>query len=130
MKFINGKYTQQAIDGCGRLVFEIVHGVQGQWHSCGERIFTSFVLALQEPMYPHGILCQLLSQTLSHLLDFLSVKEHILLLWKILRVFYLFIYLFVLYTQQSINLTIGKLKISYIFHLYCVIIRPSIYLSV
>ncbi|CAH1392234.1 unnamed protein product [Nezara viridula] len=79
------KQKPEAVEGFGRLVFEIVHGIHGQWHSCGEKIFTSLISALKEPCYPNDILFDLLKHTLLHLVSFLTVKEHIQRLWKILQ---------------------------------------------
>nr|XP_024214099.1 small subunit processome component 20 homolog [Halyomorpha halys] len=79
------KEKPEAVEGFGRLMFEIVHGIHGQWHSCGEKIFTSLISALKDPSYPHDILYELLSHTLAHLVPFLTVTEHNKLLWKILQ---------------------------------------------
>ncbi|XP_014242650.1 small subunit processome component 20 homolog [Cimex lectularius] len=78
------KKSPDCLDGCGRLLFEVIRGVPGQFHSCAEETLKACFSSLENESVPHLPMCQLLRSTVTHSLSNINVK-HISLLWNILK---------------------------------------------
>lgn len=63
---------QEGVSGCGRLLFEVIKGVSGQFHSCAETILPLYMKALNNPALPQD----LLFDVLSHLMTALTSGIH------------------------------------------------------
>lgn len=66
----------QATAGCGHLIFEILRGVNGKFHSCTETFLPLYFQHLKEEKQDQKILFLLLTQTLTDSLQHISPKEY------------------------------------------------------
>lgn len=69
-------YILQAIVGCGHLIFEIIRGVPGKFHSCIETFIPLLLQHLKEDKEHQEILFKVLTQTLEDSLQNISHKEY------------------------------------------------------
>lgn len=66
----------QAITGCGHLIFEILKGVSGKFHSCIETFMPLLLQYLKENKNHQEILFQVLTQAFEDSLHYVSYKEY------------------------------------------------------
>lgn len=66
----------QAITGCGHLLFEIVKGVGGKFHSCIESFLPLLLQTLKDEKQYQDILFRVLTQTIEDSLQTISHKEY------------------------------------------------------
>uniref|UniRef100_A0A146LBX0 Small subunit processome component 20 n=2 Tax=Lygus hesperus TaxID=30085 RepID=A0A146LBX0_LYGHE len=77
------KSSLHGADGCGRLVFEIVKGVPGQFHSCAEDVLSTFLDSLLDQSIHQGLLNSVIKSCFSYLFNEIHVN-HVSLAWKVL----------------------------------------------
>ncbi|XP_013199858.2 small subunit processome component 20 homolog [Amyelois transitella] len=70
------KTNEDAISGCGHLVFEILRGVSGKFHSCIETFLPVLLTSLKDDEDHQGILFKVLTQSLEDSLQTISPKEY------------------------------------------------------
>lgn len=75
----------QAIIGCGHLIFEIIRGVTGKFHSCIETFFPLLLQHLKENKDHQEILFKVLIQTIEDSLQTISPKEYTIFWNSILK---------------------------------------------
>ncbi|KAF6203330.1 hypothetical protein GE061_003748 [Apolygus lucorum] len=77
------KSSLHGADGCGRLVFEIVKGVPGQFHSCAEDVLNTFLDSLLDQSVHQGLLNSVIKSCFSYLFNEIQVN-HLSLAWNVL----------------------------------------------
>ncbi|KAJ2937884.1 hypothetical protein O0L34_g18707 [Tuta absoluta] len=68
--------NDDAITGCGHLIFEILRGVTGKFHSCIETFLPLLLQHLKDNKHHQEILFKLLTQTVEDSLQTISPKEY------------------------------------------------------
>lgn len=69
-------YVFQAITGCGHLIFEILRGVSGKFHSCIETFLPLLLQYLKDNKEHQEFLFKVLTQTIEDSLQSISHKEY------------------------------------------------------
>ncbi|XP_063380914.1 small subunit processome component 20 homolog isoform X2 [Cydia fagiglandana] len=77
--------NDDAISGCGHLIFEIIKGVPGKFHSCIETFIPLLLQHLKEHKPHQEILFKLLTQTLEDSLQTINYKEFSIFWTSILK---------------------------------------------
>lgn len=75
----------QAIVGCGHLIFEILKGVSGKFHSCIETFLPILLQHLKDSKEYQDNLFKVLTQTLEDSLQTISPKEYVIFWTSILK---------------------------------------------
>lgn len=83
------------MEGCGKLFFEVIKGIGGQFHSCADSIFTFWLESLSNPIFPQDTLFELLEQIISNIvknilpskgellwISFINLLNHLELNWE------------------------------------------------
>lgn len=68
--------------GCGRLLFEIMRGVNGDFHSCAEPFLISLFEAFDDERYDQELLLAVLTQTVTDVLQMIAPKN-MGVFWKV-----------------------------------------------
>ncbi|EFA12725.1 small subunit processome component 20 homolog [Tribolium castaneum] len=63
------KNRKDGVDGCGKLFFEVVSGVAGQFHSCAETILPLFLESLSNAKFPQNILFEILEKVVENIVE-------------------------------------------------------------
>ncbi|XP_012286717.1 small subunit processome component 20 homolog [Orussus abietinus] len=69
--------------GCGKLLYEVVSGVPGQFHSCAEQMLTLYFQALQDESIDQKLLYKVLEQILNNILTNIQPQRSEIL-WSVL----------------------------------------------
>ncbi|KAG8313357.1 U3 snoRNP protein [Homalodisca vitripennis] len=80
----NLKRTKDGVSGCGKLLSEVVCGVQGQFHTCAETWLQFLFESLSDQGLPNGLLLEVLVHTVTSIASTISAK-HSKLFWDILQ---------------------------------------------
>lgn len=75
----------QAVTGCGHLIFEILRGVQGKFHSCIETFLPLLLQYLKDNKHHQEILFKVLTQTIEDSLQTISPKEYVIFWNSVLK---------------------------------------------
>lgn len=75
----------QAITGCGHLMFEIIRGVSGKFHSCIETFLPLLLETLKDNKDHQDILFKVLTQTIEDSLQTISHKEYTIFWSSVLK---------------------------------------------
>ncbi|KAL1130996.1 hypothetical protein AAG570_012235, partial [Ranatra chinensis] len=78
------KKFPDGVNGCGRLLYEIVRGVPGQFHSCAEGTFNALLNSLGDCSLEHSLLYDVLANAVSHVVKGIK-PNHSGLFWKIFQ---------------------------------------------
>ncbi|CAG9786026.1 unnamed protein product [Diatraea saccharalis] len=70
------KTNDDAISGCGHLMFEIIRGVNGKFHSCLDTFLPLMLQTLKDNKDHQSILFKVLTQTIEDSLQTISPKEY------------------------------------------------------
>ena len=74
---------ENRIQGCGKLLFEVISGIQGHFHSCINSMLPLYIDALQNPNVNQEILIKVLSQ-LFKCISYSIQPQNIELFWNII----------------------------------------------
>ncbi|KAK9881412.1 hypothetical protein WA026_016302 [Henosepilachna vigintioctopunctata] len=75
------KNEQEGISGCGKLLFEVIKGVNGQFHSCAEEILPFYLESLSDPDVPQDVLLEILEYTIAYIVDYI-IPQKSEIFWK------------------------------------------------
>ncbi|KAL3285277.1 hypothetical protein HHI36_019387 [Cryptolaemus montrouzieri] len=71
----NKQEVIQWIIGCGKLLFEVIKGVNGQLHSCAEDILPFLFKSLSDSNLPQETLFKVLEYTIAHTVDYIDPQK-------------------------------------------------------
>lgn len=63
------KNNPNAISGCGKLLFEVISGIPGQFHSCAEQMLSLYFNALNNESFNQNLVFKLLKEIIDCLLQ-------------------------------------------------------------
>ncbi|XP_051172265.1 small subunit processome component 20 homolog [Leptopilina boulardi] len=78
--------TSNGIQGCGRLLFEVIAGISGQFHSCAEELLSLYFESLQNEELNQQLLFQVLMEIINNILQTINYKKSDVLWMVILKV--------------------------------------------
>ncbi|XP_031356227.1 small subunit processome component 20 homolog [Photinus pyralis] len=59
--------TGQASEGCGKLLFEVIYGVNGQFHSCADAILPFLIQSLESDKFPRETLFEIVEEVVTNI---------------------------------------------------------------
>jgi U3 small nucleolar RNA-associated protein 20 len=68
-------YVLQGCAGFGRLLFEVVRGVSGQFHSCADVMLPLVFEMLADKAVPQSLLFEVLSYMVAAMVKFIQAKK-------------------------------------------------------
>lgn len=77
----NLKNCRNEINGCGRLLFEIVRGVNGQLHKCAADFLNLYLNGLKNPMF-RDLLFLVLTECIKYLFEY-AIPQNVQIFWHI-----------------------------------------------
>ncbi|XP_069689745.1 small subunit processome component 20 homolog isoform X2 [Periplaneta americana] len=69
------KKHPEGIEGCGRLLFEVMHGVSGQFHSCANTMLPLAFELLENESVSNSLLFEVLTYVVTAIVKFIQPKE-------------------------------------------------------
>ncbi|XP_017786283.1 PREDICTED: small subunit processome component 20 homolog [Nicrophorus vespilloides] len=75
------KHEKQVIIGCGKLLFQVLQGIEGQFHSCADTFFPFLLQSLGNEKLPQDELFEILEQIIINISENIKLAK-IELVWK------------------------------------------------
>lgn len=76
--------NNEGISGCGQLLFETMHGLSGQFHTCAESLLTFLLQSLSDEGLPQKLLFQVLAVTVKSIAENIQ-PVHSGVFWKVMQ---------------------------------------------
>ncbi|KAK5640555.1 hypothetical protein RI129_011366, partial [Pyrocoelia pectoralis] len=71
-----------ASNGCGKLLFEVIHGVNGQFHSCAETVLPFLIESLENERLPNATLFEIVEEVITNVCTRIKASKSELF-WKV-----------------------------------------------
>ncbi|KAF5285550.1 hypothetical protein FQA39_LY16615 [Lamprigera yunnana] len=74
----DGCYIPEGVVGCGKLLFEVIYGVSGQFHSCASMVLPVLLQSLENKDFPRTVLYEILQEVVSNICTRIEPQKNVL----------------------------------------------------